>query len=82
MRVCAVCNEVIPEGRLDAVPDTVLCITHARAAEKYGGEFKMTGVIGNIAKEGSLKKNYGGGVSVHRERNYRAIDKLREEHGN
>lgn len=76
---CEICGQDIPEERLEAVPETVLCIEHAKAAHKFGGEFKLTGVCGNIGKAGSLKKNYGD-VEVHKKRNDEALHKLREEY--
>lgn len=79
MRHCEICDAEIPAGRLDAVPDTQLCMTHAREMDKYGGEFKLTGVYGNIGKSGSLKKTYGD-VSVLKERNVEGLTQLRQKY--
>lgn len=78
MRYCEVCNEEIPQERLECVPETHLCIVHAREAEKYGGEFSMVGTQDNIAKSGSLKKNYGS-MTVHKRRNRRALERLKDD---
>ena len=80
-QVCVICNQEIPAGRLECVPDTQLCLKHAQAAEKYGGEFKVRGVYGNVAKAGSLKRNYGD-VEVLRRPNPDAIARVREEYEN
>jgi hypothetical protein len=79
MRHCEVCGQEIPAERLECVPDTWLCIQHAKQAEKFGGEFTLTGVQGNIGKIGSLKKNYGD-VDVFRERNLEGIEKLKQQY--
>jgi len=41
---------------LRVLPDTVLCIG---CSEEIGGDYKITVVPENLAKSGSLKKNYG-----------------------
>lgn len=74
---CTICNAEIHPERLECVPDTQLCIEHAKEIQKYGGEFSLTGVQGNIGKAGSLKKNYGD-VDIHKNRNYEALEKLRK----
>ncbi len=55
-RPCQRCNAEIPLERLEALPETRLCI---RCSQDLGGEFRMTVVPDNLAKAGSLKKNYG-----------------------
>ncbi len=77
-RPCEICGQAIDPERLEAVPDTQLCVAHARMIEKYGGEFRLTGSQASLGKGGSLKKNYGD-VSVTRTRNAEALRKLREE---
>lgn len=79
MRNCQVCGQEIPAERLECVPDTVLCIEHARQAQQYGGEFILRGVQSNLGKAGSLKKNYGD-VDVFRKRNVAGILKLKQEY--
>jgi len=78
-RPCEICNKLIEEERLEAVPQTKLCITHARAIEKYGGEFKLTGSYETTSKQGSLKLNYGG-VNVIKTKNTDAVEKLRRDY--
>ena len=55
-RPCQRCKAEIPIERLEALPDTRLCV---KCSEKIGGEFEVTVVADNLAKTGSLKKNYG-----------------------
>lgn len=74
---CEICGTEIPKERLEVIPDTRLCVQHAQAAQKYGGEFKLTGIQGNLGKAGSLKKNYGD-VDVFKTRNNDAYQKLKE----
>jgi hypothetical protein len=78
-RPCEVCKKPIEEGRLEAVPDTRLCAEHARAIQKYGGEFILTATQERTSKAGSLKRNYGG-VSTSKTRNHRAMEKLLDEY--
>ncbi len=78
-RPCAVCGRPIDPERLAALADTRLCIDHARAAAKYGGEFTLVRRQVSLGKAGSLKKNYGD-VSVEKFRNAAAIEKLRQEY--
>jgi len=79
MRTCEICGMEILAERLECVPDTNLCAKHAAEITKYGGEFIVTGVQGNIGKAGSLKKNYGD-VSTFKSRNQNAINKLRQDY--
>jgi hypothetical protein len=79
MKHCEVCGQEIPVERLECVPDTRLCIEHARKAQKFGGEFILRGVQCNIGKTGSLKRNYGD-VEVYRRRNHSCIQKLKQEY--
>jgi hypothetical protein len=79
-RPCEVCGQPIEAERLEVVPETRLCIAHARQIEKeYGKEFIVTGKLDRTSKEGSLKKNYGG-VTPSLRRNVKAVRKLREEY--
>jgi hypothetical protein len=78
-RPCEICGQPIDPERAEAVPDTRLCVEHARMIGKYGGEFIVTGTQASLGKGGSLKKNYGD-VSIHKQRNTEALRKLRDEY--
>jgi hypothetical protein len=78
-RLCAVCNNKIAPGRVEALPDTILCTKHGEAIKKYGGEFHVTASTARLGKEGSLKKNYGD-VSTKKRRNWEAIERLKVDH--
>ena len=56
-RLCIECEEEIPAARLEVLPRTRLCV---HCSEKLGGEENRIGIPENLAKAGSLKKNYGG----------------------
>lgn len=71
-RRCARCRAEIPTERLEILPDTRICVQCSKAV---GSEFIVTGVSENLAKSGSLKKNYGG-ISVRKRR--RIIEPLPE----
>jgi DksA/TraR C4-type zinc finger protein len=77
-RPCEICGQSIDPERIEAVPETRLCTVHAKMIGKYGGEFIMTGTQKSLAKGGSFKKNYGD-VSVEKERNTKALEKLHAE---
>ena len=36
MRTCKICGEIIPEGRLKALPDTETCVEHSEIKKKLG----------------------------------------------
>ena len=57
-RVCARCGADVPAERVEAIPDTMVCVTCA--GEMGGSEFQVIVVPEKTSKEGSLKKNYGG----------------------
>lgn len=78
-RPCEICGQPIDPERIEAVPDTRLCVEHAKKISKYGGEFIITATQTSLGKGGSLKKNYGD-VSIQKQRNAEALYKLREEH--
>ena len=78
-RPCEICLKPIEAGRLEAVPDTRLCAEHARKIEKHGGEFIRTMVQERTSKASSLKRSYGS-ASIHKTRNYEALEKLRAEY--
>jgi hypothetical protein len=54
---CARCGEAIPAERLEALPDTLVCVGCSR---DMGGEFRVVVIPERTSKDGSLKKNYGG----------------------
>jgi hypothetical protein len=78
-RPCEICGQMIDPERIEVVPETRLCVEHARMIGQYGGEFLVTGTQTSLGKGGSLKKNYGD-VSISKKRNLEAIRKLREVH--
>jgi hypothetical protein len=55
-RPCQRCQAEIPAERIEALPETRLCV---RCSHEIGGEFEVRVVPENIGKSGSLKKNYG-----------------------
>ena len=55
--VCARCGGEIPAERMEALPETMVCV---RCSQEMGGEFVVYATAERISKEGSLKKNYGG----------------------
>jgi hypothetical protein len=56
-RLCERCSAEIPAERVEALPDTRVCV---KCSQEIGGEFEVTLVRENLGKAGSLKKNYGG----------------------
>jgi hypothetical protein len=56
-RMCKRCGEEIPAERLEALPDTWLCV---KCSQAVGGEVEMIARQVQTNKKGSLKKNYGG----------------------
>jgi hypothetical protein len=63
-RYCERCRAEIPAERVEAVPDTALCV---KCSEAVGGEFEMIAIHERTSKAGSLKKNYGG-VNIQKRR--------------
>jgi hypothetical protein len=55
-RPCQRCGIIIPLERIEVLPQTRLCVACSAAV---GGEFDVSIVPENLAKSGSLKKNYG-----------------------
>ena len=78
-RVCEICKEVIEPERAELIPDTRLCMKHAQLAQQYGGEFSLTAKQERTSKKTSLKVNYGG-ISTARQRNLRAIERLKDDY--
>lgn len=54
-RLCESCSQPIPAGRLEALPDTIICV---KCSEEIGGEYHMYFTEDNVSKVGSMKKNY------------------------
>ena len=54
---CARCGELIPAERIEAIPETMVCVA---CSKEMGGEFQVVVTPERTSKEGSLKKNYGG----------------------
>lgn len=63
-RSCERCHAEIPVERIEALPETRICVGCSR---DIGGEFILRAVPENIGKAGSLKKNYGG-ISIQKVR--------------
>ncbi|MBX3159283.1 MAG: TraR/DksA C4-type zinc finger protein [Deltaproteobacteria bacterium] len=63
-RHCERCNANIPPARVKAIPGTWLCLD---CSEEVGGDFEYTATQQSLAKEGSMKRNYGG-VSITKKR--------------
>ena len=57
-RTCARCGAAIPAERIEAIPETMVCVKCA--GEMGGSEFQVVAIPERTSKEGSLKKNYGG----------------------
>ena len=55
-RPCQRCGTMIPVERIEVLPETRLCVGCSAAV---GGEFDVSITPENLAKSGSLKKNYG-----------------------
>ncbi|QOV91213.1 TraR/DksA C4-type zinc finger protein [Humisphaera borealis] len=55
-RPCERCGTMIPPERIEILPDTRLCVACSQAV---GGEFQISFVAENLAKSGTMKKNYG-----------------------
>jgi hypothetical protein len=63
-RVCQRCKGVIPAERVEALPETRLCV---QCSQVVGGEFELVVTRENLGKAGSLKK-ISGGVIVRKRR--------------
>ena len=71
-RFCARCKVEIPAERIEALPDTRLCI---KCSTEVGGEFDILVSRVRTSKPGSLKKNYG---DVEIEKRRRRIEPLED----
>lgn len=63
-RPCQRCGKMIPAERVEALPDTRLCLP---CSGTVGGDFQRTFQQESLGKTSSLKKNYGG-VNVSKTR--------------
>src|SRR5262245_39084305 len=63
-RACQRCGRTISAERIEALPETRLCVDCSQAV---GGDFEVSYKQENLGKSGSLKKNYGG-VQVNKRR--------------
>lgn len=77
-RPCEICMKPIETERLEALPNTHLCLDHAEKIKKYGGEFLVSATRERTSKAGSLKINFGG-VTAKLRRNQAAMEKLKDE---
>jgi hypothetical protein len=71
-RWCERCKAPIPRERIEALPETRVCVKCAQALG--GSEFEVSVVSENLAKAGSLKKNYGGISIQKRRKEIRPVD--------
>jgi hypothetical protein len=55
-RPCVRCGVEIPGERIEALPETRLCI---KCSQVVGGDFEIILTRTSLGKTGSLKKNYG-----------------------
>jgi DksA/TraR C4-type zinc finger protein len=55
-RPCQRCKDMIPVERIEALPDTRLCV---KCSQAIGGDYIVSVTRESIGKAGSLKKNYG-----------------------
>ena len=63
-RWCARCKVEIPPERVEALPESRLCL---KCSQEVGGEFEVKFTQENLSRPGSLKKNYGG-VTLQKKR--------------
>lgn len=56
-RPCQRCGKDIPAERIEALPETRLCLP---CSQDVGGDFDRSFKQESLGKTGSLKKNYGG----------------------
>jgi hypothetical protein len=63
-RQCRKCGNEIPQARLQALPETLVCV---QCSENIGGEYELEVTISGVSKAGSLKKT-GETVSARRKR--------------
>ncbi len=71
---CIRCDEPIPAKRLEALPETRLCIC---CSEAVGGDFIVTATLERTSKPGSMKLNYGSAVLSKRRRHIVPLGKAK-----
>lgn len=69
-RRCARCGAEIPSERIEAIPETQLCV---KCSEAVGSDFEIFAIAEKTSKVGSLKKNYGSWTVGKRRRIIRPI---------
>jgi RNA polymerase-binding transcription factor DksA len=69
-RPCQRCGQDIPGERIEALPETRLCLP---CSQTVGGDFTRSFNQESLGKTGSLKKNYGG-INVSKAR--KKIDRI------
>jgi hypothetical protein len=55
-RYCKRCDEEIPKRRLEALPETRLCL---QCSQEIGGDYITVTIPEHTGKANSLKRNYG-----------------------
>jgi len=75
--MCEICKQPIDPERAEGLPDTRLCGKHAEEIQQFGGEFVLKAEQERTSKASSLKINYGG-IATRKERNQRAMERLRD----
>jgi len=70
-RPCERCRAMIPAERLEALPETRLCV---KCSQEIGSDFEVRAVPENLGKSGSLKKNYGSWTVQKRRRRITPIE--------
>lgn len=76
LRLCHRCRERIPEERLDALPDTWLCI---RCSQEIGSDYEVGFTRDQLGKAGSLKRITGGVTFKKRRRRIEPLEPTQEE---
>jgi hypothetical protein len=71
-RPCKRCGKEIPAERIEALPETELCV---RCSEAVGSDFEVFVVAEKTSKAGSLKKNYGSYTIRKRRREIIPLDR-------
>lgn len=70
-RPCKRCGNEIPVERVEAIPETQLCV---KCSEAVGSDFELFAVAERTSKAGSLKKNYGSWTIAKRRRQIIPLD--------
>jgi hypothetical protein len=70
-RLCKRCRQEIPAERVEALPETQLCL---RCSEAVGSDFEVFAIAEKTSKVGSLKKNYGSWTIQKRRREIVPLD--------